>query len=102
MADEKKEDLESLRKEVRNVTSEIMRSAHRRIELAKQIGGIKSRRSIDIKDEKVEQEIRSMVMGLAGEVGMSNEFALRLLNILLAESELVQEQEQQQQPPKAP
>jgi aspartate aminotransferase len=44
-----------------------------------------------------------MVMGLADEIGMSNEFALRLLNILLAESELVQEQkQQQQQPPKAP
>lgn len=104
MVDAKNEDLELLRKQVRNTTSEIIRSVHRRIELAKQIGDIKSRFGMDIKDEKVEQEIRSMVIGLADEIGMNNEFALRLLNILLAESELVQEQKQQQQQPltKAP
>jgi aspartate aminotransferase len=96
MAMDKSEELETLRRQVRNVTSEIMRSVHQRMELARQIGEVKGRLGIDVKDEKVEQDIRAMVLGLAGEIGMSNEFALRLLNILLAESELVQAQNQPQ------
>jgi aspartate aminotransferase len=92
----KGEDLESLRRQVRTVTSEIMRSVHQRMELARQIGEVKGRLGMDVKDEKVEQDIRTMVLELAGEIGMSNEFALRLLNILLAESELVQTQKQPQ------
>lgn len=96
MAMDKNEELETLRRQVRNVTSEIMRNVHQRMELARQIGEVKGRLGIDVKDEKVEQDIRAMVLGLAGEIGMSNEFALRLLNILLAESELVQAQKQPQ------
>jgi aspartate aminotransferase len=94
----KNEELDSLRSEVRDVTSEIMRNIQKRMELAKQIGEIKGRLGIDVKDERVEQEIRAMVLSLAGEIGMSDEFALRLLNILLAESESVQGQNREQQP----
>jgi aspartate aminotransferase len=94
----KNEELDSLRSEVRDVTSEIMRNIQKRMELAKQIGEIKGRLGIDVKDERVEQEIRTMVLSLAGEIGMSDEFALRLLNILLAESESVQGQNREQQP----
>ena len=90
MAMDKSEELESFRRQVRNVTSEIMRNVHQRMEFARQIGEVKGRLGIDVKDEKVEQDIRTMVLDLADEIGMSNEFALRLLNILLAESELVQ------------
>jgi aspartate aminotransferase len=86
------ENLELLRQQMRMVTSEIIRNVHKRLDLAKQIGDVKSMRNIDVKDEKVEQEMRSMVTGLAGEIGMSNEFAQRLLNILLAESENIQAQ----------
>jgi aspartate aminotransferase len=60
------------------------------MELARQIGEIKNRRSLEVKDEKVEREIRSMALSVAGEVGMNADFALRLLNILLDESESVQ------------
>jgi len=96
MAMDKSEELESLRQQVRIITSEIMRNVHQRMDLARQIGEVKGRLGIDVKDEKVEQDIRSMVLALAGEIGMSNEFALRLLNVLLAESELVQAQKQPQ------
>lgn len=94
----KNEELDSLRSEVRDVTSEIMRNVQKRMELAKQIGDIKGQLGIDVKDERVEQEIRTMVLSLAGEIGMSDEFSLRLLNILLAESESVQAQNRQRQP----
>jgi aspartate aminotransferase len=66
------------------------------MELAKQIGGIKSRLGIDVKDEKVEHDMRLMVLLLADETGMDRDFALQLLNILLAESEQLQAQNRQQ------
>jgi aspartate aminotransferase len=90
LMDNKNEDLELLRDKVRDVTTQIMCNVQQRIELAKKIGEIKSRLGIDIRDEKVEHEIRMKVMLLANEIGMSDEFALQLLNILLTESESVQ------------
>lgn len=90
------EDLESLRHYVRDITAQIMRNVHQRMELAMQIGKIKNRLGIEVKDEKVEHDIRAMVLSLADEIGMGRDFALRLLNILLTESEQVQAQRRQQ------
>ncbi len=92
----KNDELESLRHQVRDVTAQIMRNVQERMELAKQIGEIKSRLGIDVKDEKVEHDIRVMVLSLADQMGMNRDFALQLLNILLAESEQVQAQKRQQ------
>jgi aspartate aminotransferase len=83
-------ELDILRDKVRSVTTEIMRTAQERLELARKIGEVKSRLGIDIKDEKVEEEVRLSVISLAEEIGMSSEFALQLLNLLLAESKNVQ------------
>jgi aspartate aminotransferase len=85
-------ELESLRSQIRSVTSDILQQVQKRNALAKQVGEIKSKLGIDVKDEKVEQEIRLMVIKQAESFGMSKEFALRLLNMLLAESETVQAQ----------
>ena len=84
------EELDILRDKVRSVTTEIMRAAKERIDLARKIGEIKSKLGIEIRDEKVEDEVRLRVMLLAEEIGMSSQFALQLLNLLLAESEQVQ------------
>jgi aspartate aminotransferase len=86
------EELDILRDKIRGVTTQIMRAVQQRTELARKIGEVKSRLGINIKDEKVEDEIRTRVMLLAEEIGLSSEFALQLLNILLAESEHVQVQ----------
>jgi aspartate aminotransferase len=90
--DNTNEELEILRDKVRGLTIQIMRTVQQRIELARQIGEVKSRLGVDIRDEKVEHDIRMRVMSLAEEIGMSTEFALQLLNVLLAESEHVQVQ----------
>jgi aspartate aminotransferase len=90
--DNTNEELEILRDKVRGLTIQIMRTVQQRIELARQIGEVKSRLGVDIRDEKVEHDIRTRVMSLAEEIGMSTEFALQLLNVLLAESEHVQVQ----------
>jgi aspartate aminotransferase len=75
-----------------------MRNVHQRTELAKQIGEIKNRLGIDVKDEKVEHDIRTMVLSLADEMGMGRDFALQLLNVLLVESEQVQAQKRKSGP----
>ena len=94
--DNTNEELETPRNKVRSVTTEIMRAAQERLELARKIGEIKSKFGIDIRDEKVEEEVRLRVMLLAEEIGMSSEFALQLLNLLLAESEQVQRKKTEQ------
>src|SRR5215210_4043075 len=99
MDNNKNEELELLRDKVRDVTTQIMRAVQQRTELAKKIGEVKSKLGIDVKDEKVEHEIHMTVRLLADEIGMSTEFALRLLNILLTESEHVQVQKKSPQKP---
>jgi aspartate aminotransferase len=94
--DNTSEELDILRDKVRGLTIQIMRAVHERMEFARKIGEVKSRLGIDIKDEKVENEIRMRVISLAEEIGMSTEFALQLLNVLLAESEHVQAQKSEQ------
>ena len=96
--DKPNKELELLRDNIRTVTIEIMRAVQQRLELARNIGEVKSRLGIDVKDEKVENEIRKNVMLLAEDIGMSAEFALQLLNVLLAESENVQVQKSTQKP----
>lgn len=83
-------ELEALREKVRLVTADIVRDVHKRMDLARQIGEIKGRLGIDVRDEKVEQEVRNGVLALADDIGMNQEFTLRLLNILLEESESLQ------------
>ena len=96
LMDNTSQDLDILRDKVRGLTIQIMRAVHERIEFARKIGEIKSRLGIDIRDEKVENDIRMRVMSLAEEIGMSTEFALQLLNVLLVESEHVQAQKSEQ------
>ncbi len=87
---EQDEELNELREQVRAVTADIVRQVQRRTNLARRIGEIKSQRGVEVRDEKVEKEIRSLVWANAKEIGMNPEFALRLVNVLLEESESVQ------------
>jgi aspartate aminotransferase len=91
-------DINILREQVRKVTAEIMGNVQKRMLLAREIGGIKIREGIEVKDEKVEQDMRNMVLTIAGQIGMNAEFAMRLLNVLLEESESVQAESRPQRP----
>ena len=53
--DNTNEELNLLRDKMRGVTIQIMRAVQQRLELARNIGEVKSRLGIDIKDEKVEE-----------------------------------------------
>lgn len=91
------EELDEIRSEIRNITSDIIRKVQKRNELCKQVGEIKNRLKIDVRDEKVEQEIRLLVSNLSNEIGISPDFTGRLLNILLSESVRLQLKEQSDQ-----
>ncbi|MGC2426197.1 MAG: aminotransferase class I/II-fold pyridoxal phosphate-dependent enzyme [Nitrososphaeraceae archaeon] len=91
----KKEGLDKLRSEMRNITANIICQVQRRMELSRQIGEIKTKLNIDVMDEKVEQEVRSSILKLSKEIGMDTEFSGRLLNILLIESVRLQQKQQQ-------
>jgi len=84
------DDLDQLRGEIREVTAEIMKQVKRRMEIAKKIGEVKSKRGLDVVDERAEEELRSFIMNLCSQVGLEQEFGARLLNILLNESAKVQ------------
>lgn len=84
------DELEKLREEIREVTAEIMKNVKKRIEIAKQIGTIKERKGLDIYDERAEEELRKSMTHLCSQIGLESDIGIRLLNVLLNESEKVQ------------
>ena len=66
------------------------------MEIAKQIGEIKTKNQIDIEDEKVENELKNSALKIADELGMDSEFSGRLLNMLLTESVRLQNIQQKE------
>ena len=84
------DDLQHLRGEMREVTSEIMKQVKKRMDIAKKIGKLKNERGLDVVDEKAEDELRSFIMNLCSQIGLEQEFGAKLLNILLNESTRVQ------------
>jgi aspartate aminotransferase len=80
------QNLDDLREEMRNITSQIIKLVNDRMEVAKKIGNIKQQLKIEIEDEKIELDIKKTVLKLTKEIGMDIEFSGRLLNLLLSES----------------
>jgi aspartate aminotransferase len=88
------DEINGLRSEIRDITEKIMYDVHKRMQISKRIGEIKSKLNVDVTDEKVEQDIRKSVSKLAKEIGMDNEFSGKLLNIILTESVKLQQRQQ--------
>lgn len=84
------DELEKLRGDIREITAEIMKYVKKRMEIARQIGEIKNKRGLDIVDEKTEEELRKSIMQLCAQIGLDIDVGIRLLNVLLNESEKVQ------------
>lgn len=92
------QEIDTLRVQIREVTDRIMRDVQKRMEFALKVGEIKNKKGVEVRDEKVEQDIRNMVLSISREIGMNPDFALRLLNVLLEESEIVQMRRRHQLP----
>ena len=71
-----------------------MYDVHKRMQISKRIGEIKSKLNVDVTDEKVEQDIRKSISKLAKEIGMDTEFSGKLLSIILTESVKLQQRQQ--------
>lgn len=94
----KNDDLDRLRNEIRDITADIIQKVKKRMDISKQIGEIKTKKNIDVEDEKVESDLRKSALKIAAEVGMDSEFSGRLLNILLTESVRLQNKQQNDNP----
>ena len=79
-------DLEALRKEVREITKEIIRLIGLRLSLAKKINEIKRSMSLPIIDYKVERDLKSSVIDACKKYDVDESFGLRLLNLLIDEA----------------
>lgn len=79
-------ELEALRKEVRDVTNEIIRLIGLRLSLAKRINEIKRSMELPIIDYKVERELKSSVIDACKKYNVDESFGLRILNLLIDEA----------------
>ena len=79
---------------MRDLTNDIFVKIQKRMEIAKEIGEIKSNLCIDVTDQNAEEDIRKSVMSLSKNIGLDSRFASRLLNVLLTASVRIQESQQ--------
>ncbi len=83
-------ELQELREEVAGTTGEIIRLVARRIELAKRIGQVKSRESLPIDNEKVEDALLEDVLRECKRLGVDQQLGAKILSTLLKESKKAQ------------
>lgn len=88
--EQKGSELQELREEVAATTEEIIKLVAKRIELAKKIGQVKSRDSIPIDNETVEDALLEDVLRECKGLGLDQQLGTKILGTLLAESKKVQ------------
>ena len=83
-------ELQELREEVADTTKEIIKLVARRIELAKRIGEVKSKGSLPIDNEKVEDALLEEVLRECKGLGLDQQLGTKILSTLLKESKKAQ------------
>lgn len=84
------QELQDLREEVAETTKEIIKLVAKRIELAKRIGQVKSRDSLPIDNERVEEALLSEVVLECKQLGLDQQLGTKILSTLLEESKKAQ------------
>ncbi len=87
------EKLNDLRNDIKTVTQHIISLINQRMEIAKQIGEIKSELHLGVVDDKVEQEIKNYILHNTCSKGLDREFLGRIINMLISESVTIQNYE---------
>jgi len=87
---ESKEDLKDLREEVAETTDQIFKLVARRDRLAKRIGEIKTRGSLPMESDTVEDALFKRVLDDCRELGLDQRFGAKLLSMLISESKKAQ------------
>jgi aspartate aminotransferase len=83
-------ELQELRGEVAKTTKDIIKLVSKRIELAKRIGQVKTRESLPIDNEGVEDALLEEVLRECRQLGLDQQLGTKILATLLAESKKVQ------------
>lgn len=87
---EKESELRELREEISKATIDIVRLVGERNELAKKVRESKSRVSLPLEDEGVEETLLRAVMAECDRAGVSRRTGLKILALLLSESKRIQ------------
>ena len=83
-------ELSRLRLEIAEIDGEIVRLAAERMRRAEKIGNFKRSLGLDVTVPLVEEAVKARYAALAESVGLSDECALKLAEILIAEAKRVQ------------
>ena len=94
---QKETELEDLREEMAETTKEIIRLSAKRIDLAKKIGQVKSRESLPIDNEKVEDALLKDILLESKQLGLDQRLATKMLGMLVLESKKVQRMQRSDQ-----
>jgi aspartate aminotransferase len=88
-------DIEELRKEMEQITMDMLKLLKSRTYIAKEIGNLKNKQGLTVTDETRENELRNKMMQACDKIGFDQSLATRFLNFLLNESIKVQSSESQ-------
>ena len=86
-------ELEELRKEIENITIEMLSLLKTRTKIAQEIGKIKNQEGMSVSNENREDELRELVKKTCKEIDFDSNAALKFLNFLLNESVKIQSSE---------
>ena len=86
-------ELEELRKEIENITIEMLSLLKTRTEIAQEIGKIKNQQGMSVSNESREDELRELIKKRCQKIDFDSNAALKFLNFLLNESVKVQSSE---------
>lgn len=82
--------IDSLRREIDEITSEMLRLYRRRVGLSTQMGTLKKDAGRDVMDDAREARLRANMLALSAELGLAEDLASRFINFLLIESLRIQ------------
>jgi chorismate mutase/prephenate dehydrogenase len=85
------DELEALRRRIRNLDAAMLALAAERMELARDVGQAKHAAGVPLRDFEVEKRVLERAAGTAAELGMAPELARALMRALIDESCRVQE-----------
>lgn len=83
-------DIEHLRNKMDEITLEMIKLLKNRMDVAKQIGSIKTEKGLSVTDETRESSLRTKVLSLCKDIGIDESTGAKFLNFLLNESVKVQ------------
>jgi len=85
-------EIDTLRKEIWDVTMEIYRLVGKRLSLAGKIAEMKNVKGSPVENTEVERKLREAVLEKCSSHGVNLNFGLRLLNLMIEESKRVQKE----------